>query len=296
MTVVIELMTDAFSISDAKINFPSSAKYIVQAPKSADYLRTVEINGTDWQMVHYEYIFYAMRAGEIKIPSLSVSFSASMGYGQPKKEFDLKSDTTLSVQVKTPEGVKKDQFVLVTDKYSLKSEIKPEKKQLIVGDALAFKVTQKANAVPDILLKPFVYRSTDKIRVYDKEPELKSGIKGDFDVSRTDSFTFVATAEGNVTIPKQKALWWNSKREKVEQETIPEISFEIIEDPQIAIDAKKAAQKQRVIYMLLFLLLVFILYKAVYPAMKRCAVKCKKWYEKNKEKRKNYALEKTLNP
>jgi hypothetical protein len=295
VTVAVELMTDAFSINDAKITFPSSPDYIVEAPQSAAYLRQEEIEGKEWQLVHYEYALYALRAGKIEIPSIAISFSASMGYGQPKKAFSFHSKS-LSIKVKAPKGIKEKQFVLVSDNYVLEWEIKPESSQLIIGDALELTVTQKAKGVPDILLQPVIYPSSEYLRVYDTEPDLQSGIKGTFDVSRTDRFTFVAIAEGNVTIPAQTMLWWNPKSEKVEVENIAEISFEIIEDPQIAIDAKKAEQKQILIYLLLFLLFLFILYKTIYPYMKRCAVKCRKLYKTNREKRKNYALEETLNP
>ena len=37
--------------------------------------------------VHYEYEVYALQAGEIEIAPVKSTFSASMGYGQPKKEF-----------------------------------------------------------------------------------------------------------------------------------------------------------------------------------------------------------------
>ena len=282
VTVAVELMTDAFSITDAKITFPTSPKYIVQVPKSAEYLRTVDINGSEWQLVHYEYAVYALKAGEIEIPSLSIIYSASMGYGQPKKVFDFQSEP-LSIKVRSPKGVKADNFVLVTDKYVVKSEMKPEKKQLIVGDAVEFKVIQKANGVPDILLKPFVYRSTDKLRVYDKERELKSGLKGDFDVSRTDSFTFVAIAEGNVTIPVQKSLWWNSITKKVQKETIAAMTFEIIADPQIAIDAKKSEQKRMLGYLVLLAVLLLLFYRFSAPSLKKWLLRRKKMYEENEK-------------
>jgi len=258
VTVSIELLSDAFSITDAKITFPPSNKYIVQAPQSAAYLDQDEIDGDDWQVAHYEYAVYALQAGKIEIPSVSVSFSASMGYGQPKKEFALKSDT-LHFDVKAPAGIKNNQFVLVTDNYTLISERKPDKIQLIVGDAIELSITQKAHAVPDILLKPMDYKSNAMLRVYDKEPELKSGLKGKYDVSRTDRFTFVASGEGNVTIPSLETVWWNSKTKKVQVEKIPEMTFEILADPQIAIDAKKAQQKERLIYLAVtsFLLIMF---------------------------------------
>lgn len=260
VTVSIELLSDAFSIMDAKITFPASNKYIVQAPQSASYLGKDEIDGNDWQLVHYDYEVYALQAGKIEIPSVLVSFSASMGYGQPKKDFALKSDA-LKFDVKVPEGFKRNQFVLVTDHYTLLTEMKPKKKQLIIGDAVELSITQKAYDVPDILLRPIVYRSNAFLRVYDKEPELKSKIEGKYDVSRIDRFTFVASAEGNVTVPLQETVWWNSTTGKIQVETIPEISFEILPDPQIAIDEKKAKQKQYLLYFAVILSLLLILYK-----------------------------------
>ena len=259
ITVSVELLSNAFSITDAKITFPASKKYIIQVPRSAAYLGQEEVEGEDWQMVHYDYEVYALQAGRIEIPSVSVSFTASMGYGQPKKEFVLQSDA-LHFDVNSPKGVKTDQFVLVTNMYKLESTLKPEKKQIIVGDAVELSVTQKAKGVPDILLTPIIYKSNAFLRVYDKEPELKSGEVGKFDVSRRDSFTFVASAEGNVTLAPQKILWWNTLTEKTEVETIPKIHFEILPDPQIAIDAKKAQQKQILIYVVVSFLILLSLY------------------------------------
>ncbi len=259
VTVSVELLTDALSITDARITFPASQKYIVQSPQSASYLGREEINGSTWQMVHYDYEVYALQTGKIEIPSVSISFTASMGYGQPKKEFTLKNDA-IYFDVQTLKGVHKDQFVLVTDNYTLLSEIKPQKKQLIMGDAVELSVTQKAHHIPDILLRPVNYTSNIFLRVYTKEPELKSGLKGKYDVSRVDSFTFVATGEGNVTLPSKELIWWDSVSEKIQVERIPEISFEVLPDPQIAIDEKKAQQKQRFLYIFIVLIMLVMLY------------------------------------
>ena len=282
VTVSVEILSSAFSITGANIVFPASAKYIVQAPKSASYLGTKEINGTDWSMVHYEYEVYALQAGKIEIPSVSVSFTASMGYGQPKKEFTLQSDA-LNFTVMSPKGVKPNQFVLVTDNYTLTSKLVPEKKQLIVGDAVELSVVQKAKGVPDILFTPIVYTSTTFLRVYEKEPELLSGQSGTYDVSRTDTFTFVASGEGNVTLPKQELMWWNSHTEKVHLETLPEISFEILPDPQIAIDAKKAQQEKIILYVILALLMFLIVYVLFASKIRRLIKERKRLFIQSEE-------------
>jgi hypothetical protein len=185
--------------------------------------------------------------------------------------------------VKAPEGTQENQFVLVTDNYMLKTEIKPKKKRLLIGDAVEFAVTQKADAVPDILLQPVTYRSNEYFRVYGKEPMLKRGLTGDFDVSRTDRFTFVATAEGNVTLAAQTRVWWNSKTKKVHDEKIPELTFEIIPDPQIAIDAKRVRQKKVLLYIVIVLLILFALYKTVSPYLKKYLSERRIVYEKSEK-------------
>jgi len=282
--VAVELLSDAFSIADANIRFPSSSQYIVQAPQSAAYLGKAEVNGTDWQMVHYEYELYALSAGQIDIPAFDISFTASMGYGQPKKAFELKSEA-LTFKVKSPEGIKPNQFVLVTDNYSLTSEVKPDKKQLIVGDAVEFSVTQKAHNVPDILLRPMRYKSNTHIRVYEKEPLLQSELKGKYDVSRTDSFTFVASAEGNVTIAAQESVWWNSQTKKAEKESIPAIHFEIIPDPQIALDAQAAKKKKWMMIAGVAVMGLLLLWYFLRPVLKRYRLQKKAAYEVSEEGR-----------
>ncbi|MBL0722067.1 MAG: BatD family protein, partial [Sulfurovum sp.] len=280
--IVVELRTDALSIVNTRINFPSSSHYIVQPPKSAGYIRTIDINDSAWQVVHYEYELYMLKAGEINIPPIPIIFSASLGYGQPHKEFDIQSKP-LTIKVESPAGVDIGKFVLVTDKYSLISEIKPKKKKLIIGDAIEFKITQKANGIPDILLKPFIYQSTKAIRVYDKEPKLENHLKGEFDVSRVDSFIFVATAEGNITIPAKESIWWNSTIQKVEKKTIPAISFEIIENPQIAIDAKRKKREKLILYISISIIMLYIIYKLLSPYMQRWLLHRKESYQKSEK-------------
>ena len=280
VTVSVELLSDAFSITDTKITFPASKKYIVQAPQSASYLDQEEVGDENWQMVHYDYEVYALQTGKIEIPSVAISFTASMGYGQPKKEFVLKS-AALSFDVKTPKGVKADQFVLVTDNFRLTSEIKPVKEKLIVGDAFELSVTQEAHGVPDVLLTPIIYKSNAFLRVYEKEPELKSALSGKYDVSRTDRFTLVASGEGNVTLPEQEILWYNSITEEMHVEKIPSIDYEILPDPQIAIDAKNAQQKQLLINGVLILLILLGLYTVLAPKIRHYNKERKRQYEES---------------
>lgn len=179
--------------------------------------------------------------------------------------------------------MKEDQFVLVTDNYSLSQNMDPKKTELIIGDAIEVELIQKAHGIPDILLKPIRYKNSPLLRVYEKEPLLERGLTGKFDVSRTDKFTFVATAEGNVSIPKQQTLWWDSKSEKVKVETVPAMHFTIIADPQIALDAQKVKEKKFVIYVGVIGFILLLMYHFSAPAIKAYRRKEREHFEASEE-------------
>jgi len=246
-------------VNDVKITFAESEKYLLQAPQSASYLGQEEVGEDMWQMLHYDYELYALESGKIEIPPIAISFTASMGYGQPKQAFEFQSKP-LFFEAKTPKGVTEDTFVLVTDTFLLQSTLTPHTNKIVVGDAVVLSVIQKANGVPDLLLMPTRYNTNAHVRVYSKEPLLQSSLKGDYDVSRTEQFTFVATLEGNVILPTQTKVWYNPQTQKVDIQKIPSLHFEILPNPQIAIDAQKSKAQKGLLYILVVVVFFGVLY------------------------------------
>ena len=148
IVIKVNLMSTAYSIKGAKIELENSNDYIVLEPKSAAFLGTEDINNTNWQIVHYEYKLYPLHAGKITIPSFNIRFQASMGYGQPTKDFSFQSNI-LTLDISAPKGVDKNNFVLSTPKYTLASNVSPQIldsnfSQIKVGDAIEVKIKQEA--------------------------------------------------------------------------------------------------------------------------------------------------------
>lgn len=294
VNISVELLSTAFSTSNSQIKFPESKNYIVMAPQSASFVNQEEINGTSWGVTHYDYELYSLKSGLIELAPISVSFSAYMGYGKPKKHFEFKSQA-IHIEVKAHSAVKKDAFVLVTQRYKLETKENKEVMEpleLIVGDAVELEIKQKAYGVLDVLLKPIKYTSNDKLRVYVKEPKLSSRFIGEYDARRTDSFTIVANATGNVTLPAQEIYWWNPESKELNVETVPEYKFKIIEDPQIAIDERNKRLKRLAIYFVLFVLFAGLFYWKGYPYVKRYVDRVRS----RKSAKVDYGLEESLNP
>lgn len=275
----VDLKTTAFSIMNAKIGLENAKDYIVVAPKSASSLETVDINDTQWQVVHYEYKLYPLHAGKITIVPIDIAFRASMGYGQPDSNFTFQSDA-LILDVRAPKGVGKEDFVLSTPNYTLKSELSPKLSetnvtQIKVGDAIELKVIQEAKNVPDILLKPIHFSETPHLKIYKEEPILKSKEVGTATiVTRTDSFTFVAAKEGNVSIPSQKLIWWNPAEQVLHTEKTASLHFIVLPAPKSdASLTPSEEEKPSALSILFILILIGILYKLIPYIQKKKAEK-----------------------
>ena len=278
----VDLKTTAFSIKNAKIHLENTKDYVVLAPMSAAYLETVEIDDEQWQVVHYEYKLYPLHAGKIRLEPIDISFNASMGYGQPEKQFTLRSDTVV-LDIVAPQGVHKNAFVLSTPSYVLKSEVTPKFSEtnvstIKVGDAIELKITQEAKNVPDILLKPIHFSENPYLKIYKEEPILKSKeIGSETIVTRTDSFTFVAAKEGNVSIPSQKLIWWNPVEQVLHKEKIASLHFIVLPAPKSAASLTPSEEEEEdkpsALSILLILIVIGVLYKFIPTIQKKKAEK-----------------------
>ena len=281
--VQVDIKSTAFSLTQSKIGLENSAEYIVSAPKSAASLETVDINGTDWSVVHYEYKLYPLYAGKLVIPPIAISFLASMGYGQESQSFDLHTDS-LSVDIQGHEGVNPDKFVLSTPHYTLKATQNPTANKINEGDAFELQIIQEAENVPDILLTPITFESSEYFKVYAKEPTLTSSDnRGVTSVSRVDKFTFVAVKEGNVTLPSQELLWWDTQKQTLHKEQTTKLHFAIAPQPKVKSeqeDTQSINSQKLLSYIAIILLLVTLLYRA-YPLFRKRQEKQKEVYAKS---------------
>jgi len=275
--VKVDLKSTAFSIKNVKVGLENSNDYIVLAPTSAASLETIDINNTDWQIVHYEYKLYPLHAGEITVPVFSIGFQASMGYGQPEEEFSFKSEP-ISLEVEAPKGVSKEMFVLSTPKYTVQSHISTKMSegnitQIKVGDAVTLKIVQEAKNVPDILLRPIFFKESNQYKIYAEEPALNTKEQGKgILASRTDTYTLVATKEGNITIPSQVFMWWLPKEEVLYKEVTEAYSFSVLPSPNMHLNEGTLEKKRPFVpwsFIIFSLLLLSWVFYKLYPSLKQ---------------------------
>ena len=268
IVIQVDLKSTAYSLTQSKIGLENNPNYIITAPTSAVSIETVDINGTDWSVVHYEYKLYPLHAGKLTILPIPISFEASMGYGQESQNFEL-TTKVLNIDIQGHKGVNPDKFILSTPQYSLKVKQTPKINKLKVGDAFELQVIQEAQNVPDILLTPIYFSDTKQFKVYTKEAKLESsenrGVSG---VSRRDSFTFVAIEEGNITLPSQELFWWDTENKILHTEKTPQLSFFITAQAKLKSIEEDISNKKILSYFAIVLLVITLLYRA-YPLLQK---------------------------
>lgn len=254
----LEVKTTGFSVGDVHVDTSDFKDFIIVAPQSAAYVQSEEIDGESWQDAVYEYELYPLRGGKIALTPFEVSFTGSMGYGQPKRAF-TKRTAPLTLQVDSPDGI--DGFVLSTPKLTLDAAYKPMPERLKVGDAFERTITITAVDVPDILLPPVALEQQDALRIYDDEPRL-SMEQGR--AKRVEHQTIIASQEGNMTLPEQKLYWYDSVNGTLHEEVIEAVDFEVIGGPGAVTPDEESSFEALLVVLGVLLLIVgsstFLLY------------------------------------
>ncbi|NOR81011.1 MAG: hypothetical protein GQ529_09305 [Methyloprofundus sp.] len=244
----LTVKTDAYSISGLRVDTLGNDELIIIKPESAAYKESETIGDTQWQKTVFEYVIYPMRAGDISIKPFKVTFSASMGYGQPKKNFQLKTQA-IQLEVAKLKGAKDNVFVLTSTEFSLQVTYKPDVNELTVGDAFERVISIRAVDVPDLLLQPVpVYQdlATNEeayFKVYRSEPVLsEQDINGQKIATRIEQDTFVASHKGAVILPEIEMYWWHPQMQKLASVVIPAKTMTILANPLL--NAEKDSEQE----------------------------------------------------
>jgi hypothetical protein len=257
--VKLHVMTTGFSINNIKVDSSSNKEFVVLAPQSASYVLSEEYKEQSWQSSVYEYAFYPLKSGNVKLKPLSVSFNASQGYGQPVASFS-KQTTPIELEVQSPQGIKN--FVLSTPSLKLDVVYEPELSSVFkVGDSFSRTIRQSAKNVPDLLLYPLKLATIEGLGVYESE----AGLSQTSDIaSRVDRVDIVMKKAGDYTLGAQTIYWYDSQNDTLHKEKIEAVSFRVIA-PSKPMEVKEERIDYKIILLslLLFIVFIFVILKIV---------------------------------
>jgi len=223
----LKVKTTAFSISDLDLNLEGNSDFVIIAPSSAAYTDSEEIGDEQYQSSVYEYELYPLKAGGLSIKPFKVSFNVSLGYGQPKEHFSLKTSQK-ELFVSSPKGV--DGFILATPKLTIKTTYSAGKKSYKLGDAITQTITTSAIDVPDVLIPKVAFADIEGFKRYEDETRLTQEQKEDKLIAkRVQSATYVFNQDGNFTLPSQTLKWYNTQTSRIATTNTKAYNFEVID-------------------------------------------------------------------
>ena len=232
----LELWTDALSFSGLSFSLPvAEGGYLLPADSST--INMSERRGHEtWQGLRYTFSLYPQRPGEVVVPAFDVRFSTRAGYGSEPKSYDFRTQP-LSVRAELPPGVEGSALLVTTTEFSLDAAWEPVPDEegvleLMTGDALVLTVKREAGGVPGMVFAPLPDFETDGLGVYTDPPAVNDRVhRGDLTGTRTDRITLICESPGRYELPGLDFQWWDPRRERLNEESVPGLVVEVAQNP-----------------------------------------------------------------
>ena len=232
----LDLMSTGFSFSGQQFSLPDVAgAYLLPVDSSTVKLSEMR-SGQAWQGLRYSFLLYPQREGRLEIPSFEVRFSASSGYGSDPASFRFNTPPVV-IEAKLPPGADLHGLLVSTSEFSMNSSWRPQPQAgqallLKTGDALKLSINRSAANVPGMVFSPLPEFEIDGLRAYYDVPAVKDSInRGKLIGARTDSINFICEREGSFQIPDIRFQWWDPDKEVLNEEVVPGLAFEVLENP-----------------------------------------------------------------
>lgn len=204
-------------------DLPQVTGAILVPPSGSPVLGTETIGDDSFTTQTHDLLVFPQQVGTITIPSFTIRFSSSVGFGKPVQSQIVKT-TPVSFSVKKPPGTEHLAMVLTTTNLSVHEtwEPQPGKEPVAVGTAFKRTIQTTAGDLPGIVLPTFQIQPPAGLRVYKQEPILNDeDNRGDLTGKRSDSATFVCEQSGTYELPAMTVTWWNPTEQVLHHATLP---------------------------------------------------------------------------
>jgi hypothetical protein len=149
------------------------------------------------------------------------SFFAGTPFGDPGKRVHLRGNT-VSLTIKPRPAAYQGRDWLPTQQLVLHDSWAESPPELHTGEPVTRTITLEAKGVEAAQLPDIHIAETDGLRVYPEQPVQTNRTDGDWVYGRSEqTFAFVATKPGRITLPRIQVDWWDSTRHKQQTAVLP---------------------------------------------------------------------------
>ena len=243
VTYEVEVLSNALSFQGLRVVPPAVTGGLLLSDAANTVQGTRRVAGDSLQYVSYRFPVYPQRPGTLRIAPATVTFTASLGYGQPSRDFRLEAaGQTLAVDP-LPGGVP-----LAAAGLEASATLAPAGGRVRVGDARTLTITRRLEGAPGLLLDPVTVAPLPGVAVYPGRPEvIAESVRGRLTGVRRDRFTLVFQAPGSAELPALRFPWWDLESGAARVATLPALRFDIAGPPDASSGADGGAGRRRAV-------------------------------------------------
>jgi len=262
---VIELLAPGIFAGTPAFDLPDPPGLQLLPPSETPVLSNEQIDGVSYTVQRHEVLVFPQRAGEMKIPALTIRF----GYKRSPLDKEVVPATVRTepaqFTAKVPAGAERLGSLISARDLKVIESWKPEPGKAKAGDAFTRTIVYTAPDVPAMAFPPFPTRPIDGLGVYPKPPEvLDHSERGVLSGERRDTITYVCQRPGEFVIPAARLTWFDLDGQQLRTIDFPTRTLNVAVNPALTETASESATSNpwRLIKSWLVPVLVFVILPA----------------------------------
>lgn len=238
---------------------------MVRLPEQASRPVSERIDGETWSGVQRSYRLYPLQPGVFQLPAGKVRITYAEPSGGDPVAFAAPLPD-IRIVAALPDGAGDLSPPIIAEAFALAQEVGGAT-DLKVGEAITRTLTARIEDTTPILIPQLAEtEETPALRAYPKDPVVQEQEdRGTLSGSRTEAITYVAQADGSVTLPAITLDWFNLETDAVETASVPAIELTVTGAPPALPDPVEIVRMA--VFVALFLLLLFGVYRWFRPTI-----------------------------
>ena len=176
------------------------------------------------------YAIIPQRAGELRIPAITVNMTI-MGEDALPKKVSLRTEA-ISFAAEMPPGTEGMKSIVTVPKIDVEESYNRDFQGLTVGDAITRTITMSADGTLALALPRIAFPEQSGAQVYPAKTIFEDKInRGTYRAKRTDAATYVLTRSGEFSLPPVEVSWFDPDTKTLKSEELPGIRFLVQADP-----------------------------------------------------------------
>lgn len=226
VSIFVEVLTPSGATGSPRFDVPELDTAILYRLPGSPTLGSEQIDGTEFVSRRYRFVLYPRRAGTLEVPPIGVRVPVQ---GDDPSEVRVSTPSALAFDIRQPPGTAPESAVVTSPDFSVtQTWSATDGAGLRVGDAIERTVSATARDVIGIAIPPAWRGEVPGTRVYPSRPQVDDQInRGQIGGARTDTVTYICTAEGTIEFPALVYTWWDPQAEQLRTQTLPGISVDV---------------------------------------------------------------------